>query len=221
MTLNAVMAELESLGDEKVRKHNLKFGASENQYGVKMGDIRKIAKTIKTDHEFAAQLWKTGNLEARFLATLILKPKQLSAEELDALVRDVDYGHLADWLNSYVVKKHPEKEELRQKWMADEHPSAARSGWSLTTSRVVKDPDGLDIGALLDRIENEMGEAPELAKWTMNFCLAEIGINFPEHRERAIAIGEKIGAYRDYPVSKGCTSPFAPIWISELVARNS
>jgi hypothetical protein len=36
---------------------------------------------------------------------------------------------------------------------------------------------------------------------------------------RAIAIGEKAGVYRDYPVSKGCTSPFAPIWINEMVRR--
>jgi hypothetical protein len=28
------------------------------------------------------------------------------------------------------------------------------------------------------------------------------------------AIGEKLGIYRDYPCSPGCTSPFAPIWIN-------
>ncbi|MHC4427074.1 MAG: DNA alkylation repair protein, partial [Planctomycetota bacterium] len=49
----------------------------------------------------------------------------------------------------------------------------------------------------------------------------EIGIHFPDHRERAIAIGETLGVYRDYPVSKGCTSPFAPIWINEMVRRQA
>lgn len=34
-----------------------------------------------------------------------------------------------------------------------------------------------------------------------------------------MAIGEALGVYRDYPVSKGCTSPFAPIWINEMVRR--
>ena len=37
--------------------------------------------------------------------------------------------------------------------------------------------------------------------------------------QRAIAIGERLGVYRDYPVSKGCTSPFAPIWIDYFVSR--
>ena len=41
----------------------------------------------------------------------------------------------------------------------------------------------------------------------------------PEHRARALAIGEAPGLYRDYPVSKGCTSPFAPAWIHEMVRR--
>ncbi len=96
---------------------------------------------------------------------------------------------------------------------------AARSGWQLTAGRVAKSPTGLDLDALLDRIEKEMGAAPPEVQWTMNACLAEIGIHFPKLRKRAIAIGEKLGIYRDYPCSKGCTSPFAPIWINEMVRR--
>ena len=64
-----------------------------------------------------------------------------------------------------------------------------------------------------------MGDSAPEAQWTMNNSLAEIGINFPEHRERAIAIGEKLGVFRDYPTSPGCTSPFAPLWINEMVSR--
>ena len=44
----------------------------------------------------------------------------------------------------------------------------------------------------------------------MNMCLAEIGIHFPKHRKRAIAIGEKLGIYRDIQFPK-CTSPFADL----------
>ncbi|HEX7756267.1 MAG TPA: hypothetical protein VF421_13030, partial [Niabella sp.] len=70
-----------------------------------------------------------------------------------------------------------------------------------------------------DRIETEMGKAAPEVQWTMNSTLAQIGINFPEYRARAVAIGEKLGVYRNYPVSKGCTSPFAPVWINEMVRR--
>ena len=83
------------------------------------------------------------------------------------------------------------------------------------------DPAGIDVPGLLDRIELEMATAPSEVQWTMNTTLAQIGIHFPELRARALAIGEKLGIYRDYPVSKGCTSPFAPIWINEMVSRQN
>jgi 3-methyladenine DNA glycosylase AlkD len=218
-TLAEALAELESLADEKVRKQNRKRGAGENQFGVRLGDIRKVAARTRTDPALAAALWETGNIDARLLATLLVEPKKLSRDELDRMVRSLDFAQVADWLNAYVVKNHPEKEALRRSWMEDDDPWAARAGWNLTSERIARSPDGLDLPALLDRIEAEMGSAAPEAQWTMNFCLAGIGIHFPEHRQRAVAIGEALGIYRDYPVSKGCTSPFAPIWIGEMVRR--
>lgn len=219
MTVDETLAQLEALGDEKVRARNTKNGAGDNQFGVKLGDIRKLAKKLKTHHELALALWKTGNVEARLLATLVIKPQDLPAKQLDRRVRAGRFSQVADWLNAYVAKLHPEKETLRQAWMATDDPMAARAGWHLTAARVVKSPAGLDLPALLQRIEAEMGTAAPEVQWTMNSCLAEIGIHFPKHRKRALAIGEKLGVYRDYPVSKGSTSPFAPLWINEMVSR--
>ena len=172
----------------------LKNGAGENQYGVQMGDIRKIAAKIKTNDELARALWATGNMDARLLAILVIKPKSISRDELDRMVRSGSIPQVADWLNSYIVKEHPEKESLRQKWMNDDDPYAARAGWSLTAGRVAREPDGLDLPALLDRIESEMPNAAPEVQWTMNNTLAGIGIHFPAHRKRAIAIGEKLGS---------------------------
>ena len=219
MTLKDALTQLKSLGDEKVRAHNKKNGAGDNQFGVRHGDIRKLAAKVKTNHQLGIALWDTGNIDARLLAILLLKPKDLSRDEIDRMVRSANFVQVADWLNSYVVKKYPDKETLRQRWMADDDPWAARAGWSLTSERIGKNPEGLNLSALLDRIESEMGDAAPEAQWTMNFCLAGIGIHFPKYRERAIAIGETLGIYRDYPVSKGCTSPFAPIWIKKMVSR--
>lgn len=218
-TLDKALAELEALGSEKMRAHNAKHGAGKNQFGAKLGDIRKVADKIKTNHALALALWKSGNIDAQLLATLLMKPSEFSADEMDRMVRSVTFLNVGDWLHSYVVKEHPEKESLRVQWMTSDDKMAARAGWRLTAGRVAKSPAGLDLVALLDRIENEMASAPSEVQWTMNACLAEIGIHFPAHRKRALAIGEKLGIYRDYPVSKGCTSPFAPIWIAEMVRR--
>src|SRR6476620_745292 len=85
MTVDEILTQLESLGDDARRAHNTKAGAPDNQFGVKLGDIRAMSKTIKADHELALNLWNTGNVEAQLLATLIIKPKSLSADELDKL----------------------------------------------------------------------------------------------------------------------------------------
>jgi 3-methyladenine DNA glycosylase AlkD len=152
------------------------------------------------------------------LGILLITPKNVSASELEKM-EEATFPWVADWLNAYVVKVHPDKESLRVKWMKAKDPMSARAGWNLTAERVAKSPEGIDVVGLLDRIEKEMAKAPAAAQWTMNSCLAQIGIHFPAHRKRAIAIGEKLGIYRDYPVSKGCTSPFAPIWIDFMVKR--
>ena len=219
MTINEILARLKSLGDDARRAHNTKAGAPDNQFGVKLGDIRAMAKKIKTDHELALNLWDTGNVEAQLLATLIIKPKSLSADELDKLTRSTTCAQVADWLNAYVVAQHPEKEALREKWMMAKDRWAARAGWNLTASRVNKGADGLDLPALLDRIEKEMPKAMPEVQWTMNNTLAAIGIHHPKRRKRAIAIGEKIGLYHDWPVSKGCTPPYVPVWVEAMVKR--
>jgi len=219
MTLKETLKQLNALGTAKVRAQNARHGASDKQFGVSLGDIRGLAKKIRTDHPLALSLWETGNVDAQFLATLLIQPAKLSVMEMDRMVRSIAFARVADWFNAYVVRQHPDKEALRRKWMAADDRWAARAGWDLTAERVAKSPDGLDLPALLARIEAEMADADPEVQWTMNGTLAAIGIHFPAHRARAIAIGEALGIYRDYPVSKGCTSPFAPIWIEAMVSR--
>jgi 3-methyladenine DNA glycosylase AlkD len=222
MTVEEVLAKLKSLGDDARRAHNTKAGAPENQFGVKLGDLRAIAKKIKTDHELALGLWETGNVEAQLLATLIVKPASLSASEVDRLTRSTTCAQVADWLNSYVVAEHPEKEALREKWMKAKDRWQARAGWHFTASRINKRAaDGLDLPALLDRIEKEMPKAKPEVQWTMNNTLGAIGIHEPKLRKRAVAIGEKIGLYRDWPVSKGCIIPYVPVWVEAMVKRKA
>jgi len=221
MTLSEALGQLIARGDAKVREYNFRGGAGDNQFGVGLGDIRAVAKEIRTDHALALSLWETGNVEAQLLATLVIEPKNLSAKAMNKMVRSIAWVRVADWFTSYVVAKHPEKETFREGWMAADDHWAARAGWHLTSERVASSPAGLDLPELLDRIEWEMADAPPEVQWTMNYTLAAIGIHAPKLRKRAIDIGEKLGIYRDYPVSKESASPFAPIWINAMVSRQA
>lgn len=211
-----VMAELAALEDPKARKVNEKHG---DDHGVNLGKLRALAKRLKTQQELARQLWETGDTAARLLATLICRPKAFERAELDVMLREARTPKVHDWLVNYVVKKSPHAEELRLAWSADPDPVVASAGWALTTERVAKKPEGLDLAELLDVIEAEMKGAPDRLQWAMNSCLAQIGISHAEHRARALDIGERLEVLKDYPTPPNCTSPFAPIWITEMVRR--
>ncbi|WP_405753252.1 DNA alkylation repair protein [Streptomyces sp. NBC_00012] len=210
------MAELAELDDPKTRRANEKRG---DDHGVNLGKLRALAKRLKTQQELAGGLWATDDIAARLLAILICRPKTFGREELDAMVRETRAPKVHDWLVNYVVKKNPHAEELRLSWSADPDPVVASAGWALTTERVAKRPDGLDLAGLLDVIEAEMKDAPDRLQWAMNHCLAQIGIEHAEYRARAIGIGERLEVLKDYPTPPNCTSPFAPVWIAELVRR--
>ncbi|MET9631915.1 DNA alkylation repair protein [Lentzea sp. NPDC006480] len=210
------MAELAALEDPKARVINEKHG---DDHGVNLGKLRAIAKRLRTQQDLAVELWATGDTAARLLALLICRPKAFTRDELDRMLREAHRPKVHDWLVNYVVKKSPHTEDLRTTWFADPDPVVASAGWALTTERVAKKPDGLDLDGLLDTIEAELKGAPERLQWAMNHCLAQIGIEHPSLRARAIEIGERLEVLKDYPTPPGCTSPFAPVWINEVVRR--
>lgn len=87
------------------------------------------------------------------------------------------------------------------------------------------DDHGVNLGklrALAKRLKTQQELAYQLwetGDTAARLCLAQIGIEHAEHRARAMDIGERLEVLKDHPASPGCTSPFAPVWISEMVRR--
>ncbi|MBB5634034.1 3-methyladenine DNA glycosylase AlkD [Cryobacterium mesophilum] len=214
--VDELLAELASLEDSRAREVNERHG---DDHGVNLGKLRAIAKRLKTQQDLSRALWATGDTAAKLLALLICRPKDFGSHELDSMLREARAPKVHDWLVNYVVKKNPHAEELRVAWFTDADPVVASAGWALTAERVLKDPEGLDLPGLLDTIEAQMKDAPDRLQWAMNTCLAQIGISHPALRARAIDIGERLEVLKDYPTPPNCTSPFAPIWINEIVRR--
>jgi 3-methyladenine DNA glycosylase AlkD len=211
-----VLAELAALEDPRIREVNARHG---DDHGVNLGELRAVAKRLKTQQDLARELWASGDSAARLLALLICRPKAFERAELDTMLRQARTPKVQDWLVNYVVRRSPHAESLRIDWFDVPDPAVASAGWALTTERVAKRADGLDLPRLLDLIEAQMKDAPERLQWAMNHCLAQIGIEHPEHRARAIAIGERLRVLEDYPTPPNCTSPYAPTWIVEMVLR--
>ena len=215
-TLAEIRVEIQSLEDPRMRAVNEKQG---NDYGVNLTKLRAVAKALKTNPELAIELWDTQETVLRLLALLIAKPKQFSEEQLDRWLRDSSVPKVNDWFVNYLAKKSAHLESLRRLWFADPDPVVASAGWDLTAHQVVKQPEVLDLSGLLDVIEERMAQAPDRLQWSMNKVLATIGIHHAVFRSRALQIGHDLQVLADYPTPPGCTSPFAPAWIEEMVRR--
>ena len=135
MTVPEALAELAALEDPKMRAANEKRG---DDHGMNLSRLRGVAKRIKTDQALAKDLWATGETSARLLALLICKPREFTADELDAMLRQTQAPKINDWFVNYVAKKTPLAEELRLRWFDDADPTVAAAAWSLTTVRVAK-----------------------------------------------------------------------------------
>lgn len=216
MTATDALAEIAALEDPTARAVNERHG---DAHGVNLAKLRALAKRVGMDTDLARELWASDDVAGQLLGVLISKPRELSVADVDRMLRSTRSAKAHDWLVNYIAKKSPHAEALRERWFDDADADARAAAWSLTTARVVKKPEGLDLDALLDRIERELKDAPSREQWAMNETLAQIGIQHPTYRERALEIGNRLQVLADYPTPPNCTSPFAPAWIAEMVRR--
>lgn len=188
--------------------------------------IRAIAKEQGKNAGLAAQLWKSGGFSARMLSLLMLDLKALDVASMERMIADLEgaegkeQSQLLDWLIANVImKKAPLKKET-ERWREDPSTLRQRVFWSVQARSVRAENDALNE-ELLGHVERELSTAPEKVQWNMNWCAAQIGIADERLRGRCVALGERLGLYRDYPVSKGCTSPYLPIWIGSVVGKRA
>lgn len=195
--------------------------------GIRLNtEIRAIAKEQGKNAELAAYLWKNGGFSARMLSLLILDLKAVDVPYIERLVADLEgdegkeQSQLLDWLIANVIMKKAALKNETAKWRDDPSTLRQRVFWSVQ-ARSVRAGENEHNERLLQHIERELPTAGEKVQWNMNWCAAQIGIADQRLRGRCIALGERLGLYRDYPVSKGCTSPYLPIWIGSVVGKQA
>lgn len=89
MNVTEVINLLKDKADAKHHSGMLRFGVDNKKaLGVKIPEVRKLARLIKKDHDLAQQLWDTDIHEARILASMIDDPAQVTPEQIDAWTKD-------------------------------------------------------------------------------------------------------------------------------------
>lgn len=195
---------------------------------TKLGDLRKIAKDIKKDHELAMELWSTGEFLPRLLAILIMDKKLLSQDVLNQLDQDMqthtieERNNLMDWLMANQLMKDKKNIALMESWRTSPSALQRRAFWYYQgrlrwTGQTPPD----NTADLLAAIEADIAQEEPEVQWAMNFTAGWIGIYGEKYRARCIKIGEKTGLYKDEMVSKGCTPNYLPEFISIEVNKRS
>lgn len=197
-----------------------------SQDTTQLGDLRKIAKEIKKDHDLAMELWSTGEFLPRLLSILVMDKKLLTQSLIDQFDRDIqNHGfderlQLMDWLMANQLSKDKKTIALMESW--ENSPSALqrRIFWYYQARlRWMGNTEHSNTELLLATIEAKMvHEVPEV-QWAMNYTAGQIGKWQKIHRERCVAIGETSGLYKDEVVSKGCTPSYLPKFIAIEVAK--
>lgn len=197
-----------------------------NSKTTKLGDLRKIAKDIKKDHQLAMELWSTGEYLPRQLAILIMDAKLLLQELIDNLDKDIqahpaeERNQLIDWLMANQLSKNKNTIALMESWKDSPSVLQRRIFWYYQGRlRWVGQAPPSNTEELLSAIEEDIeSEEPEV-QWAMNFTAGQIGIFQPEYRARCIGLGERTGLYKDEVVAKNCTPSYLPKFISIQVAK--
>src|SRR6188768_3268478 len=100
MTAQDIVAELKTLGgNEKTRKMWMNQGAQENCIGVKVEDMKKIQKRVKTDYQLALDLYDTGIADAMYLAGYITDDAKMTKKDLQKWIEAAN----SDWVAGYMV----------------------------------------------------------------------------------------------------------------------
>jgi 3-methyladenine DNA glycosylase AlkD len=193
---------------------------------TKLGDLRKIAKEIKKDHELAMELWSTGEYLPRQLAILIMDKRLLTKEvvdELDSNIQDHESEEqlqLIDWLMANQLSKDKKIIAMMESWENSPSVLQRRVFWYYQARlRWMGNTDHSNTEYLLTAIEaNMVDEQPEV-QWAMNYTAGQIGKWQEEHRARCISIGEETGLFKDEVVPRGCTPSYLPKFIPIEVAK--
>lgn len=215
-----ILQELEGLSNPSRIKHYQKNNEPEPFFGVMMGPLRKLGKEHTKKTGLALELWASKNLDAQLLAIMMMEPNKLSEDDVRNLVATTQSLTVLDELISKVISKRDDAQTWKEEFLASDSELMQRLGWGLEVRYIVsKKASQADLEDIFARIKRELQTAPELVQWTMNRALVEIGVTYDEWTDACIALGHELNVLKGIPVPPGCTSPFAPEWIT--VARKN
>ena len=219
MTATEVMQLLESYGDANTKKTFMKHGAKEPLFGVRIGDLKKILAKTKKNHELSLALYQTGNSDAMYLAGLMADEKKITEAQLDEWVSKAYWSYLNEFAVPWVAAETAFGFDIGMKWLQSPDEGIACAGWATLSSYAAVTPDEkLDTAAysaLLDKIGQEIHQAPNRVRYTMNSFIISIGTFIPALTGKCVEIAQQIGTVTVNMDGTACKVPSAQDYIQK------
>jgi 3-methyladenine DNA glycosylase AlkD len=224
LTANQILDELRPLGSESYKRMMMKnHGVQEPCFGVKIGDLKKIQKRIKRDHQLALDLYATGNYDAMYLAGLIADDARMSQDDLRRWAEQAYGGALPGATVAWVAAEGPHGRDMAREWIESERPLVALAGWSTWSCLALLKPDAeLDLAEwteLLQRVKAGIHAAPDVVRYGMNGFVIAAGSGIAALTDLAIRLGEEIGPVTADLGNNACETPYAPDYIRKVQER--
>lgn len=220
MTVEETMQELEAMGNPSTKKVLTKHGAQEPFWGVKVGDMKKLVKKIKKDHQLSLELYETGNTDAMYFAGLIADENEISKEDLQNWVGKAYWYMLSEYTVAWIAAESRFGWELGLEWIDSDNEMIATAGWStLSNLASIKKDEELDLeafSALLDRVEKNIHDSPNRVRYVMNGFVISVGAYIASLTEKALGVGENIGKVNVEMGGTACKVPDAVPYIKKI-----
>jgi 3-methyladenine DNA glycosylase AlkD len=220
MTATDVLAQLKKLGSEQTKKTLLRHGAKEPFFGVKVGDLKTLQKSIKTNHKLALELYASGNSDAMYLAGLIADPAAFTKADLRKWSKAAYWNMLSGYVVPWVASESKFGRELALEWMNSDDEQIANAGWSTYACLVSITPDeNLDLGEidlLLGRVRDEIDGAPNCVRYTMNGFVIAVGSYVAPLTAKAKTTAKALGAVEVDMGDTSCRVPDARAYIEKV-----
>src|SRR6185369_17273763 len=143
----------------------LKHGAKEPFFGVKIGDLKPLAKKLKGEQALALELYATGNGDAQYLAGMVADGAKMTSKELQSWADKAAWRMIAATIVPWVAVEHPEGFALARKWTDAKNENVAVAGWHTLGALITVLPDAhlppKEYGALLDRVAKTLPAQPD------------------------------------------------------------
>jgi 3-methyladenine DNA glycosylase AlkD len=218
MRYEEILEQLKSLSDTEAISGMEQYGIKTRYkvYGLRIPDLRRMAREIGKDHQFAQQLWKLDFRETKILASMIDDPEVVTEEQMDEWVQDFDNWEICDQCCMNLFEKTRFAYQKCFDWSSREEEFVKRAGFVLMARLAVSDKkaDDKQFEQFFPVIKREAGDDRNYVKKAVNWALRQIGKRNIMLNKKAIAVAQTV-----YDIKTGSAKWIASDAIREITSE--